>query len=241
MSTQNKIDVCMSPSLYEFHKRPENIVVVIDIVRATSSICTAFETGVEKILPLSTIEEAFAVREQGYLLGGERGLYKVEGFDFGNSPYEYTDPKIVGKKIALTTTNGTYSLNLARETKQIVIGAFINSNILTKWLIEQKSDVLLLCAGTERRIALEDVVFAGKIASALLETQQFTTNTDSTYMSIDLYEKAKDSLFDYIIENSRLKSKLSVLGNDIRYCLSDKQTNVIPVLKDGHLVNINYL
>src|SRR6056300_811969 len=124
--SRKKIEVCFSPYLFPLFKDEFDIIVVIDVLRATSAICAAFQNGVEGLIPVSTIEEARAYQEKGYLVGAERKGQIVEGFDFGNSPYSYLKPELKGQTVVLSTTNGTKSIHIAKEAGQVVIGALSN-------------------------------------------------------------------------------------------------------------------
>ncbi|MCE9539308.1 MAG: 2-phosphosulfolactate phosphatase, partial [Bacteroidetes bacterium] len=104
------VDVCFSPYLYPVYHKAETIVVVIDILRATSAMCTAFHHGVDKIIPVASVEEAAEYKKQGFLVGAERNGIALEGFDFGNSPFSYTTEKIKGQTIVISTTNGTQAI-----------------------------------------------------------------------------------------------------------------------------------
>ncbi|MFI4963588.1 MAG: 2-phosphosulfolactate phosphatase, partial [Legionellales bacterium] len=117
-----KIDACFSPYLYPVYADTESIVVVIDVFRATSAICVAFHHGAEKIIPVATVEEALQYKQQGMLAGAERDAIKLDGFDFGNSPYDYMGTHVKDKTIALTTTNGTQAIEAARNAYKVVIG-----------------------------------------------------------------------------------------------------------------------
>src|SRR5204863_8206178 len=136
-SKQLVIDACFSPVLYPVYKDADSVVVIIDILRATSAICTAFHYGAEKIIPVATIEEARTYQGKGYLTGAERDAIKVDGFDFGNSPYSYMADHVKGKTIVLTTTNGTQAIHAARNAYKVVIGSFLNLDALCKWLLKE--------------------------------------------------------------------------------------------------------
>src|SRR5471030_2848298 len=124
----NKLDVCLTPSLIPLYKVEDYILVIIDIFRATSSICYGIENGATAIIPVAEVEECAAYREKGtdYLFAAERNGEVVDGFDFGNSPFSYTAEKVGGKTVVLTTTNGTHALHLSRSASKIVIGSFLN-------------------------------------------------------------------------------------------------------------------
>src|SRR5690606_24631136 len=125
----------------------ESIVVIIDIFRATSSICYGIHNGAKAIIPVSTVEECLSFKHHGHLLAAERNGMVVEGFDFGNSPFSYTVERVKGKTIVLTTTNGTRALKLSEEAYRVVMGSFLNLTTLCQWLLKEKKDVVLLCAG----------------------------------------------------------------------------------------------
>ncbi|MDB2697813.1 2-phosphosulfolactate phosphatase, partial [Crocinitomicaceae bacterium] len=114
MKEKKFVEVCFTPQDYDYFKGRFEIVVVIDVLRATSAICSAFNNGVNSIIPVSTIEEALEYKQKGYLVGAERGGEIVPGFDFGNSPYSYMRPELKGKDIVLSTTNGTRAINIAK-------------------------------------------------------------------------------------------------------------------------------
>src|SRR6201986_145316 len=157
--------VCLSPALIPLFKVEDYIVVIIDIFRATSSICYGIDNGATAIIPVSQVEECAAYAEKGldYLLAAERDGKVVEGFDFGNSPFSYTREKVAGKTIVLTTTNGTHALHLSRSAKKIVIGSFLNSTAVCDWLKDQHENVLLVCLCWKNNFNLEDTLFAGAV------------------------------------------------------------------------------
>ena len=162
-----KIDACFSPYLYPVYKDDSSIVVIIDVLRATSAICTAFENGAAKIIPVATLEEAKAYKQKGFLVGAERNGLPVDGFDFGNSPFHYMGDHIKGKEIVLTTTNGTQAIEAAKDAYKIVIGSFLNIDSLCTWLINENRNILLLCSGWKNKFNLEDAVFAGAVTDEI--------------------------------------------------------------------------
>jgi 2-phosphosulfolactate phosphatase len=236
-SELKKIDICLSPAYYNKDNYSDNIVVVIDIVRASTTICVAFDNGATEIIPVRSVDEALLYKLKGYLVSGERNGFKVEGFDMGNSPFEYSKDKVNGKKIAFTTTNGTQALTAANETKSTLIGSFINYDIIFNWLSNQNTDILLFCSGVENAIAIEDVLFAGKLAQGLINTGDFFYKGDVVPVATTLFESAKDNLFEFVMMNSvRLNKRRDFFEQDIRFCLSDNQVKVIPQMLDGRLL-----
>ncbi|SEO04426.1 2-phosphosulfolactate phosphatase [Mucilaginibacter sp. OK283] len=231
--------VCLTPALLPLFNVEEYIVVVIDIFRATSSICYGIENGAEAIIPVSQVEECSAYREKGldYLLAAERDGKVVEGFDFGNSPFSYTAEKVAGKTVVLTTTNGTHALHLSRAAKKIVIGSFLNLTALSNWLKTQNENVLLVCAGWKNNFNLEDTLFAGAVIDQL-KTDGYVLD-DAALAANDLYQLGKHDINDYLKKTSH-GERLKKLGiqKDIDFCLQVDITTAIPVLDGERLVKL---
>jgi 2-phosphosulfolactate phosphatase len=236
MSDKAQIDVCFSPFLYPVYEKEGQIVVVIDVLRATSAICTAFEYGVDKMIPVATIEEALAYKQQGYLVGAERNAIAIEGFDFGNSPYSYMTDKIKGKTVVITTTNGTQAIEAAKNAHAVVIGSFLNITALCNWLIKENRSILLLCSGWKNKFNLEDTLFAGAVTEILSKHEHFKL-LDGALATKYLYQQAHQNPYKFLNYSSH-KERLSAMGlkDDIKYCLTLDQTQVIPLLRDKYLV-----
>src|SRR5688500_2583069 len=143
------IDVCLTPYLLPLYDVSGKIVVVIDIFRATSTICTALGNGAKEVITVSDIEACLAYQDAGpeFILAAERGGDRVEGFSHGNSPQEYTRESVKGKTIVLTTTNGTRAIEISQGAFAVVAGSFLNISALCRWLKTTGKDVILLCAG----------------------------------------------------------------------------------------------
>ncbi len=198
MSEKLKIETCLTPALLPLYNIENSIAVIIDIFRATSSICYGIENGAEGIIPVAQVEECAAYREKGldYLLAAERNGEVVAGFDFGNSPFSYTEEKVSGKTIVLTTTNGTHALHLSRTAKKVVIGSFLNLSTLCNWLKAQQENILLVCAGWKNNFNLEDTLFAGAVVDKL-QSDAYQTDDSSTAAN-DLFQLAKHDLNTYL-------------------------------------------
>ena len=235
----NNIKVCLSPSLFPIYSDRKSVVVVVDVLRATSAICTALELGVESIMPVSTIEDALDYKDNdNYIIAAERNGKIVRGFDLGNSPTEYYNYYLKGKKMVLTTTNGTKAINIAKKDHFVVTGSFLNLKALTSFLVEMDKGIIILCAGWKNDYCLEDTLFAGALTKELIKNNKFCSYNDSTASSLMLYQKAKDNLFDFL-KDSQHRKRLAHLGieNDIRYCLELNKSEVIPILKDNVLIS----
>ncbi|MBL7902841.1 MAG: 2-phosphosulfolactate phosphatase [Bacteroidia bacterium] len=231
------IEVCYSPQSYHLFHKPEAIVVVIDVLRATSAITTAIFHGVSKMIPIATMIEADEYKKNGFMVAAERNGEIVDGFDLGNSPFGYMNKKVKGKTIAITTTNGTHAIEVARKAKRIIIGSFLNLDAVVDYLKKEKKDVLFLCAGWKNKFNLEDSLFAGAVANELVNKHDFATICDSTIAAIELYKLAKHDLEGFLANSSHRKrlAKLD-LERDVKYCLTPNQCPVIPVLEGKFIV-----
>ena len=234
-----KLQVCLTPALIPLYKIEDYIVVVIDIFRATTSICYGIENGAKAIIPVSQVEEcaAYLDKEPTYLLAAERDGEIVAGFDFGNSPFSYTADKVAGKTIVLTTTNGTHALHLSRKAKKIVIGSFLNLTSICNWLNEQNENILLVCSGWKNNFNLEDTLFAGAVVEQL-KNGSFSPD-DPAIAANDLYNLAANDLDGYLKKTSH-SERLKQLGieRDIAFCLNVDTTTAIPVLNGDMLVKL---
>jgi 2-phosphosulfolactate phosphatase len=240
MNDKLKIDACFSPQLYSVYRDDDSIVVIIDVLRATSAICVAFMNGAEKMIPVATVEEARAYKEHGFLAGAERDAVKVEGFDFGNSPYDYITDKIKGKTIALSTTNGTQAIDVARAAHKVVIGSFLNIDVLCDWLVKEDRNILLLCSGWKNKFNLEDSLFAGAMTHELLKRRSGYKLGDGCLALQYLYEMAKEDPMKFLSKASHKERLVKLnLKKDIRYCLTPNQAPVIPILEGKYLVKLH--
>jgi 2-phosphosulfolactate phosphatase len=231
------IEVCFSPQSYPLFHNPDAIVVVIDILRATSAITTAFYNGVAKMIPVATIEEAQKYKENGFLVAAERHAEIVPGFDLGNSPFGYMNARVKGKTIAITTTNGTQAINAAKHASKLIIGSFLNLDTVIDYLRKEKRSVLFLCAGWKNKFNLEDTLFAGAVAEALMVKGGYHTQCDSSIAAAELYKIAKHDLYGFLGHSSH-RTRLAKLDleRDVRYCLTPNQCPVLPVLQGKFLV-----
>ncbi len=234
-----KVEVVPSPALFPVYYENKNCtVVVIDVFRATSAICAAFESGVDSLIPVANLEEAIEYKKKGFLVGAERNAEIVEGFDFGNSPIGFKDGRFKGETIVLTTTNGTKAIDIAKSASKVVIGAFTNLSAVCDYIEKEDKDVLLLCAGWKDRFNLEDTLFAGAVAEKISQNLRFRNLSDSSIAAIDMYNSAKGDLFEFLGESSHRKrlSKMN-LEEDIIYCLTKDKSSIVPILEGDVIVS----
>jgi len=196
---------------------------------------TAFAHGIDSILPFAKLEDCLAMKSKGYFTAGERDGKKVDGFDLGNSPFEYMEDRLKGKKIAFTTTNGTQAIAKSIGASEIVIGSFLNLSAVVDHLRKGQHNVLVVCAGWKGKVNLEDTLFAGAIVELLKD--QTEPECDAPVAAQHLYNQAKSDMVDFLKDASHIRrlAKLNIY-KDIEFCLTPDQYDVVPVLKDGVLV-----
>lgn len=230
------MEVCLSPALLHLYDVKNSIVVIIDVLRATSTICTALYNGAAKIIPVASVEECVNIgRQLEAITAGERDGKIAEGLAYGNSPFEYPRDFVEGKTLVLTTTNGTKLLHMAKDAIQIITGSFPNLSAVCDYLVAQGQNVILGCAAWKDRVNMEDTLFAGAVVSRIRE--HFSVNCDSALAAETLYNNARNDLFGFMKQASHFQ-RLSRYGleKDIQYCLTPDGANVLPVLKNGELV-----
>jgi 2-phosphosulfolactate phosphatase len=232
-----KLDIILSPLLIDNYNFENKTVVVIDILRATTTICAALDNGASFVYPVETLAEASLLKQNGYLAAAERNGEKVEGFDLGNSPAEYTSEVVQNQSIVLTTTNGTRCISLSAQADKILIGAFSNMAVLADYLKNDERDLMLFCAGWKNKVNLEDTLFAGALALELKESYEW--DNDSVEIAMDLYKGAKTNILKYVKKAAHAK-RFEALGVsiDTAYCLQIDSCQVLPCLVDNKLINI---
>lgn len=234
------LNTCLSPALLHLYDVSDSIVVIIDVLRATSTIATALANGAKSIVPVDSVAECIRLGKQiEAITAGERDGQIAEGLQYGNSPFEYPATFIEGKTLVLTTTNGTRLLHMALEkrAKEIVTGSFANLDAVCNHIIKKGKPVILACAAWKDKVNIEDTLFAGAVISVVKE--HFSINCDASKMAESIYMDAQPSLFKYMAEkNASHYLRLSGFGleADIRHCLEFNTANVLPVYKDGKLV-----
>ena len=238
MLEQKKISVCFTADQFDKYADGKSTVVVVDLLRATSVISTAFMEGVEAIIPVQTLKEALSYKgKEGYIVAAERNAKPIKGFNYGNSPFHYINADVKGKILVLTTTNGTKAIHNAKEHK-VITASYINIEAVAKHLIKEHNNVIILCSGWKGVFNLEDPIFAGSLANLLIDSDRYETSCDSLFASRQLLKNSKGDLFNYLIDSSHRKRLKSLnMDDDTRYCLSPPITSdIIPILKGDKLV-----
>ncbi len=215
-------------------------VVVIDVLRATTVMITALENGASAVVPVTMPEEAFKVKEQlgeQVLLGGERHAEPIEGFDYGNSPLSYTPSVVADRTLVMTTTNGTLALNNSMMAKELLVAAFINSDVVANYLSD-KQEVVLVCSGNNGLYTLEDGLCAGKIIYQLEAAGLAVQCSDFALSQKSLYERHKDELVQLASRGYHYQVlKQKGYTADLQYCFQSHICTNIPVWNGRALVN----
>lgn len=234
------LHTCLSPALLHLYDLSQTTVVIIDVLRATSTIATALYNGARHIIPVDSVAHCIELgRQIDGITAGERDGKVAEGLEYGNSPFEYPRSFIEGKSLVLTTTNGTKLLHmaLAKGAKTIVTGSFPNLSAVCDYLIEKKEPVLLGCAAWKDRVNMEDMLFAGAVIQRVKD--HFSIQCDSSQIAASTYALAEPDLFGFMKEKQAshyLRLSGYGLEKDIQYCLTADTANVLPLYTDGKLV-----
>ena len=232
---------CLSPSLLDLYDVEKSIVVIIDVLRATSTIATALHHGAKAVIPVDSVAACIRIGKQiDSITAGERDGQIAEGLEYGNSPFEYPREFINGKTLVLTTTNGTRLLQMALDNnaKAIITGSFPNLSAVCDYLTAQKQHVILGCAAWKNRINIEDSLFAGAVINRI--GKHFSINCDSSKMATTLYNDARDDLFQFMkLKNASHYKRLSAFGleKDIQYRLTEDIANATVVYEAGKLLS----
>ncbi len=226
-----QILTCFSPALFPHYNTENSIAVIIDVFRATTSICTAFQNGAASVRTVASTTEAMDWQAKGRLVAAERNTQKCDFADFGNSPHAFTREKVSGKEIVFTTTNGTRAVESALESDIIVIGAFSNISKLTNYCLEHNKNIILVCSGWTNRFCLEDTLFAGALTERLLAEGNHQVTCDASIAALELWKIAKPELKKYISNSEHYERlKRNGLEHEIDYCLTDDLAPVLPIM-----------
>lgn len=245
------IEVLFTPADFEALRNrdlSETVCVVFDVLRATSSMITALANGAEAIIPVSEITEALEIKRKDpqVLLAGERDGLRIEAsqtgsisFDLGNSPREFTNDKVAGKKIVITTTNGTRALRSCAHAKTVLVASFLNLKATKEFLLKHSpAELLVICSGTFEQAAYEDVLGAGALCHSLFGRS--FDYSDSVLMAVTLFTGAGDlnSKMSLSRNGRRLLSRPD-LKDDVAYCAQRDLYNFVAAMdKNGVVTRI---
>ncbi len=222
------LDLCPCPVLYPYYQKEGDTVIVVDVFRASATMCAILLNGATAVIPVAGEEEAKQYKSEGFLVGAERNTRKCDFADFGNSPFDYIPERVSGKEVVFTTTNGTQAIQAAKGSSRLFVGTFSNIDAVLEASLRAAERVVILCAGWENRINVEDTLFGGAFAEKLSEKEELIIGSDSIRIALELWQQAKHNPLEYL-KNSDHYARLIANGavNDAPYCL---QMNTVPVV-----------
>lgn len=234
----NTLDVFFSANSFLEDELRNKTVVVIDVLRASSTIVTALMNGAKGVIPVGDMAEASKISQnvdsENYLLCGEKDGVKIEGYNLGNSPLEYTTEVVKGKTLIFNTTNGTKAIKKSLGSGNIHIASFLNLSRIVDTLRSDQHDIILVCAGWKGRLALEDLLLAGNIIYKLKDGSLDSDARDGAKVAFGLYEKYKDQLSDIILQSNHAVRLKHLIGEeDIHYCCQTDISDLLPSLEEG--------
>lgn len=234
------LDLCFSPELLPLYDLRGKVVVVVDILRASSTIVTALGEGITHVFPVATLDECAALgREQGCLTAAERDGLPAPGFDLGNSPFGFlTEARpFAGRALSISTTNGTLALQRSLAAAHVVVGAFLNLAAVVSFARRQQLNVLVVCAGWKGKFCLEDTVFGGALA-ARLQAEFDVASSDATLAALHLWQQAQADLPAYLLQSAHVRRLNSLeASQDFGFCMQiDVYPDVLPLWHQDRLV-----
>ncbi len=236
-----KVDVILSAREIYPEKVENKIVVVNDILRATSVMVTAFANGAKSVVPVMTPEEAFKMKddlgEDNVILGGEREALPIKGFDYGNSPLSYSAEVIKDKTLIITTTNGTRAILNSEKAKKLYIGAFVNDEAILN-VLKDEDEIVLVASGSYNEFTIEDSLFAGKL-SYDLQKNYGAELSDVAIAMASLYAQNCNDIHQLASKGAHYR-RLKGMGftKDLEYCFKSNLFNIVPEYKDGFISHI---
>jgi 2-phosphosulfolactate phosphatase len=223
-----QIEVILSQVLFDFRSVTDDcIVVIIDVLRATTAICAAFDSGIEMVIPVSGLEELLALKSKGYLTAAERDGKKVSFADFGNSPTVFLKTSMAGKVLAYSTTNGTQAIEMAKQTGNILLASFANLVSACEWLKSQEKDVVILCSGWKNTVSLEDTLCAGAMVEAL--AGDFASVCDASELALSQWMAAKNKLRETAEKGEHYQRLIGLKqSDDLQHCFTLNTSKAVP-------------
>lgn len=233
-----KLDVALLPKDIAGLNLSHTVCIVLDIFRATTCIVTSIANGCKKMIPVLSIEEARMIatsQEEPALFAGERQSLKLEGCDFGNSPFEFSSAKVQDQTIIMTTSNGTAAIKATEGAQHTLIGSFLNATAVCQQAKQYGKDIIIVCAGTDGMFSLEDTLCAGLLVQLLVVEDEIVL-TDSARGALLLYTAAKHALLENAVQ-SRNGKRLYDMNRleDIIYCCQIDTVQIVPEYREGKI------
>ena len=238
-----ELEVFTAATSFQEDEMRGKTAIMVDVLRASSTIVTALANGAKGVIPVADMGAGSRISQsmdtENFLLCGEKDGEKIEGYDLGNSPFEYTENLVRGKTIVLNTTNGTKALMRASLAKDIVVGSFLNLNSIVEYL-KDKERIVLVCAGWRGRLSLEDLLCAGNIIYELTNGELPDIAFDGAKVAFGLYEKFGDDIEKTVLSSNHAHRLNDIVGmEDLSYCSSVNVMQVLPVMKEGIITDFH--
>jgi 2-phosphosulfolactate phosphatase len=237
-----RVDVLFTPHELGDRRLGGRVVGVIDVLRATSTIVEAVANGARAIYPAADMDDALRLAQtlgrSDVLLCGERGSRKIEGFDLGNSPPEFTSAAVADKLVVMTTTNGTPALVAGAAADRCIVASFSNLTAAATDLAASGKPIVLLCAGREGRFSLDDALCAGSMIRLLRSVAGQTLRMNDAAQAAAGLERRYGSHLRAAVARTSAARQLIDAGHetDIAYCLTRDRHNVVPVMADRQII-----
>ena len=235
----NNLDTLLTPEEIKNTELAGKLVVVIDVLGASSTIVTALANGCRGFIPILSPEQAEEKAQQfekeRVLLGGERKGKKIEGFDLGNSPREYKREVVKDKTIIFSTTNGVKTLEMVKGASRIIIGSFLNLQAVCDYCTNYQGDILIICAGKKGRFSLEDTACAGMMVNSLRNVFPGDhQEVDANLTAQLLYVKFGNNILEILGRSQHGRYLESIgLGEDLKFCSQSDLFHIVPIFRDG--------
>ena len=235
----NKLETLFTPEEIKNTELAGKLVVIIDVLRASSTIVTALANGCRGFIPILSPDKAKKKAQEfeneSVLLGGEREGIKIEGFDLGNSPREYKKEVAKGKTIIFSTTNGVKTLEMVKGAHRIIIGSFLNLQAVCDYCTNYEGDISIICAGRKGKFSLEDTACAGMMINSLKDVfpgdhQEIDANLTAQL----LYVKFGNNILEILRKSQHGRYLESIgLGEDLKFCSQLDLFHIVPIFRDG--------
>lgn len=241
-----RIDVAWMPAELAHMTVHDRVAVVVDVLRAASTIATAIHNGARAVLPARSTEEALrianSIGRDGVVLCGERGGVRIDGFELGNSPAEFTAGAVAGRTLVMTTTNGTRALAEAAGARRVYVAALVNAGAVAEKLAEAEGDLLIVCAGRDGQVSVEDALCAGTLVGAVVARrgEDEIALGDGAIAARALAERPGQEDFAEFLRRTAAGNALRAIGHaaDIEYCAARDTLSDVPVLREGQITGV---
>lgn len=235
-----QITVAITSQSFKKGELSDKTVVVVDVLRTSSTIVAALQHGCERVIPAYNPSEAAEIRnvtESDVLLGGETDMMKVQGFDLGNSPLEYLGKDILEKTVILSAADGTSAIKGCAGAGTVLIGCLLNAEALASAVLQIGRDTVMVCAGVNGKFSTDDVIGVGCILDRIMQSDPSADMDDLGHLALRVYRRAKSNMLQFL-EGCVQYERLSAAGylEDVTFCLQEDIFSVVPVYKEGIIV-----